>query len=199
MFSASRCDRIQVAQLVFADSPIRRFADSPIRRFADSPVSIHPNIHSMKRYVVSARALVSAVAVLALAACGPKDLVGKDKLDPIKEGMPKDSVLTIIGTGPLTPVNAPDVVRLQNGFRTQAYLVNGMNYRVLWYREAIGTLDDSISRQTDTPILFRNDTVMGWGWSYYDKKSEEIGLPNPLHDRERLDSISKSQQVNPPR
>jgi hypothetical protein len=153
----------------------------------------------MSSFVVRTRALVSAAALFSIVACGPSDVVGKDKLDPIEEGMTKQAVLTIIGNGPLQPVNAPDIVRLTNGYRTQAYLVDGANYQVIWYREAIGTLNDSISRQTDTPILFRNDTVIGRGWSVYDKKSGEIGLPNPLRERERLDSISKAQQGTPPR
>jgi hypothetical protein len=153
----------------------------------------------MRPFVVCTRALVSAALLFSVVACGPSDVVGKEKLDPIKEGMTKQAVLPIIGNGPIQPVNAPDVVRLTNGYRTQAYLVNGANYSVIWYREAAGTLDDSISRQTDTPILFRNDTVMGWGWSYYDKKSGELGLPNPLNERARLDSIARAQQANPPR
>ena len=113
--------------------------------------------------------------------------------------MTKQAVLPIIGNGPLQPVQPQDAVRLTNGYRTQTYLVNGASYSVIWYREATGKLDDSLSRQTDTPILFRNDTVMGWGWSFFDKKSGEIGLPNPLHERERLDSIARAQQPNPPR
>ena len=147
----------------------------------------------MSSFVVCNRALMSAAVLISLVACGPGDVVGKDKLDPIKEGMTKQAVMPIVGTGPLVPTRAADGARLANGFRSQTYFVNGANYQVIWYREAIGTLDDSISRQTDTPILFRNDTVMGWGWSYFDKKTGELGLPNPLHDRERLDSISKAQ------
>lgn len=147
----------------------------------------------MSSFVVRTRALVSAAILFGISACGPSDVVGKDKLDPIKEGMTKQSVMPILGTGPIQPTRANDAVRITNGYRTQSYFVNGANYSVIWYREAIGTLDDSISRQTDTPILFRNDTVMGRGWSYFDKTATEIGLPNPLHDRERLDSIAKSQ------
>lgn len=147
----------------------------------------------MSSSVVRIRALLSAALVLSFAACGPSDVVGKEKLGSIEEGMTKQAVMAVIGTGPVQPTTANDAVRITNGYRMQAYMVNGENYQVVWYREAPGTLADSISRQTDTPILFRNDTVMGRGWSYFDKKTGELGLPNPLHDRERLDSISKSQ------
>jgi len=155
----------------------------------------------MQAYVVRTRALVSAALLLATVACGTgdSDAVGASKLDAIEEGMPKDSVLPLLGTGPLIPIKAPDVLRLANGFRTQIYLVNGANYQVIYYREALGSLEDSISRTVETPILLKNDTVMGWGWSFYEKKSSEIGLPNPLNGAARLDSIGKSQQPAPPR
>lgn len=155
----------------------------------------------MSSFVVRTRALVSVALVLAVIACGggESDAVGASKLDAIDEGMPKDSVLPIIGTGPLTPIKAPDVLRLVNGFRTQIYLVNGVNYQVIYYREALGSLEDSISRAVETPILLKNDTVMGWGWNYYEKASADLGLPNPLNKAARLDSIAKSQQAGVPK
>ena len=155
----------------------------------------------MFSFVVRTRALVSAALVLAAVACGTgeSDAVGSNKLDPIEEGMPKDSVLPIIGTGPLTPIKAADVLRLVNGYRTQVYLVNGVNYQVIYYREALGSLEDSISRAVETPILLKNDTVMGWGWGFYEEQSAKLNLPNPLNQSARLDSIARSQQPGTPR
>ena len=155
----------------------------------------------MQSFVVRTRALVSAALILAAVACGTgeSDAVGANKLDAIEEGMPKDSVLPIIGTGPLTPIQASDVLRLVNGYRTQIYMVNGVNYQVIYYREALGMLADSISRAVETPILLKNDTVMGWGWDFYEEQSNKLGIPNPLNQGARLDSIAKAQQVAPPR
>jgi hypothetical protein len=154
----------------------------------------------MSSFVVRTRALLSVALVLIAVACaGESDAVGASKLDAVEEGMPKDSVLPIIGTGPLTPIKAPDVLRLVNGYRTQIYLVNGVNYQVIYYREALGSLEDSISRAVETPILLKNDTVMGWGWNYYEEKSAELGIPNPLNSAARLDSIAKSQQPGAPK
>lgn len=158
---------------------------------------------SMQSYVVRKSAMLSGALLfsfsLSIAACGPSDVVGNDRLKPVKEGMTKAELLPVIGTGPLSPITPLDEVRLTNGYRSQGYLVNGANYQVIWYREAAGTLQDTISRQVQTPIIIRNDTVMGWGWSFYDKKTSEYGIPNVLNDRVRIDSISKAQQGSVPK
>ena len=130
-------------------------------------------------------------------ACGPSDLVGDTKLDPIEGGMPVARVAEIIGNGPLKPLQPSDSLRLYNGFRTQVFLVSGSQYRVIWYREAAGSIEDAITREVETPILMHADTVVGKGWSFYDDKAAELGIPNPYRDRERLDSISESQTRKP--
>ena len=65
-----------------------------------------------------ARAIVAA-ATAALTACGPSDLVGKDKIGKLDVGMPRDAVLAILGTGTLTPNQPGDALRLSKGFRQQ--------------------------------------------------------------------------------
>ncbi len=128
-----------------------------------------------------------------LMACGPSDVVGKGKLDPIEGGMPIAGVAEIIGKGPLSPLQPSDSLRLFNGFRTQIFLAGGTQYRVIWYREEAGSIEDAITRERETPILLHADTVVGRGWSFYDDKAQELGIPNPYRDRERLDSISQAQ------
>ncbi|MBL0937323.1 MAG: hypothetical protein IBJ03_00400 [Gemmatimonadaceae bacterium] len=138
---------------------------------------------------------IAAVAALGsvMVACGPSDLVGDKKLGPIEGGMPIARVAEIIGNGPLTPLQPTDSIRLYHGFRTQIFLANGSQYRVIWYREAAGSIEDPITREQETPILLHADTVVGKGWSFYDDKAGELGIPNPYRDKERLDSISQAQ------
>ena len=144
------------------------------------------------------RAPLVVAAFALLAACGPSDVVGKDTLDPIEEGMTLEAVAGVLGTGPLTVNQPADSLRLYHGFRTQLFLVNGQNYRVLWYRKAPGELEDQITRESDTPILFdREDRVIARGWSEFDDKAADLGIPNPYRAAERLDSISKSQLPRP--
>lgn len=141
------------------------------------------------------RSLVLAGSLLLLAACdrGPKDVVGKEKLEPLKEGMSVAEVTSVIGKGPLTSFQPGDSLRLVSGFRTQLFLAGGARYRVIWYREAEGTVEDAISRARETPILFKDEKVMGHGWSFFDKTAREVGLPNPYVDELKADSIAKRQ------
>ena len=136
--------------------------------------------------------------LLAVLACGPSDLVGKSKLGAVRSGMKQAEVVAIMGSGPLKAHQAADSLRLVNGFRTQAYIVGGSTYRVLWYREAPGKLEDVITRETETPVLLQNDTVVSVGWSDYDDMAEKLNIPNPYRALARIDSISKSQNVVKP-
>ena len=137
------------------------------------------------------------MVMLVAVACGPSDLVGKTKLSAVHSGMKQAEVVAIMGTGPLKPHQVADSLRVVNGFRTQAFIVAGETYRVLWYREAPGSLEDAITREKETPILLQRDTVVSVGWNDFDEAAEKLNLPNPYRASARIDSISKSQNVKP--
>jgi len=146
-----------------------------------------------RRFVRAFSVLTATVALGAMAACGPSDLVGKEKLAPVKEGMTFQEVDAILGKGPLDPMQPGDSLRLHNGFRTQVFLLQGKRYTVLWYRDTPGSIEDEITRNTETPLLFDGNQVIAKGWSDFDTKAEELHIPNPFRSKERLDSIAKSQ------
>ncbi len=152
----------------------------------------------MKPALVRSFSVVAATAMLAvLTACGPSDLVGKEKLAPVKDGMTLAEVDAIIGKGVLEPMQPGDSLRLHNGYRSQVFLIQGQRYTVIWYRDTPGSIEDQITRETETPILFSGaNTVLAKGWSNFDKKAEELDIPNPFRSRERLDSISQAQSKN---
>lgn len=103
----------------------------------------------------------------------------------------------IIGKGVLEPMQPGDSLRLHNGYRSQVFLIQGQRYTVIWYRDTPGSIEDQITRETETPILFSGaNTVLAKGWSNFDKKAEELDIPNPFRSRERLDSISQAQSKN---
>ncbi|BAH37784.1 MAG TPA: hypothetical protein DGD08_05035 [Gemmatimonas aurantiaca] len=148
----------------------------------------------MKTAFVRSFAVITVVGTFSvLAACGPSDLVGKEKLGSVKEGMTFAQVDSVIGKGPLDPMQPGDSLRLHNGFRTQIFLIQGQQYTVVWYRDTPGSIEDGISRQTETPLLFQGNMVLAKGWSDFDAKAEELNIPNPYRAKERLDSISESQ------
>jgi hypothetical protein len=136
--------------------------------------------------------LASTLSLTLFAACGPSDL-GADRLKSVDGGAPRTELLQAMGQGPLVGAGA-DTMRLVNGYRRQMYVVSGQQYEVVWYRAEPGSLADPITKERETPILVHADTVMGWGWKYFQKKARELDLPDPLRSSERLDSISRSQQ-----
>lgn len=146
----------------------------------------------------SAVQLGAIALATAVAACGPSDLVGKEKLAPIKDGAKIAEVAGIIGEGPLTPQQTDDSMRIFHGFRKQMFISKGERYTIIWYRDTPGRIEDAITRQVETPIVLHADTVMGKGWSYFDDTADKLGLPNPDRAGERIDSISKAQRANKP-
>jgi hypothetical protein len=143
----------------------------------DSLTHTHDSMIAMK---VRARLLtLTAVGTLvAVAACGPSD-IGASKLKGLEHGDPRSEVLERIGQGTLTGMNAIDSARLVNGHLHQIFLSKGERYEVIWYRETPGALNDSIGRTFQTPIVIHADTVEGWGWKFFEKRSLETGIPNP--------------------
>ena len=46
-------------------------------------------------------------------------------------------------------------------------------YKVLWYREAAGSVEEPIVREKETPILLRGDSVLVKGWDDFDDTARE--------------------------
>lgn len=151
----------------------------------------------MNRAFVRTLSLVVATSTMLLAACGPSDIVGKEKLEPVVEGMKLSELGSALGAGPLTPNQPADSLRLFNGYRTQIFLAAGKQYRVVWYRAEPGSIEDEIVRERETPILLADDAVIGKGWAFFDETATEVGLPNPYRSKARLDSLAKGQLKTP--
>jgi hypothetical protein len=149
----------------------------------------------MKPAFVRFGALVGASVLLTLAACGPSDVVGKAKLEKVKDGMKLAELTNVIGKGPLTAMQPGDSMRLFNGYRTQVFMAKGQSYRVVWVRDEPGSIEDAIVREKESPILLAGDSVIGKGWSFFDKTASEVGIPNPYRDKEHLDSMARAAKA----
>ena len=133
---------------------------------------------------------IPLVTALALAACGPSDLVGKEKVADLRVGMPRDSVLAILGTGSMAPNQPSDSLRLLKGFRQQQFYSNGTLYQIIWYREKPGSVEEPIARETDTPVVLAVDLVVAAGWAGFDEAASRLNIPNPYRGQERLNSLA---------
>ena len=123
--------------------------------------------------------VVCSAGIALLSACSDNNDVGADLLEPVEEGTPKDSVMALIGKGPLTGIYA-DTARLQKGFRTNSYIIDGQTYEVLFYRELQGNVAEPVQQAKETPIVFKDGKVLGWGWRYYVDAMESLKLPSPV-------------------
>lgn len=132
----------------------------------------------MHPYIVRAVRTVAVLSVIALAACGDKE-VGSAKLKSLKAGDDRATVLKVLGDGPLTAVNS-DTSRLEHGFRRMSYFVNGHQFEVIFYREALGTVTEAVDQAVETPVLLQDQKVLGAGWKYYVEAMTQYGLPSPI-------------------
>ncbi len=120
------------------------------------------------------------VSITAIAACGGSDEAGSARLSNLKKGMTLTQALDAMGTGPLTATYS-DTMRLLNGYRRMRYLMNGADFNVVYSRDLPGDVKEPVLQATETPIVFRNDTLLGWGWRYFvDEGIGKFQLPTPL-------------------
>lgn len=125
----------------------------------------------------SIRRCAFALGIAVLTACGPAD-IGSDVLRGIEEGTPRDAALSALGQGPLD-ATGHDTMRVVNGFRRQMFFVDGTNYEVIYFRRDTGSIDDPISRTTETPLVLIDGKVAGQGWQYYSDLAPKANLPLP--------------------
>ena len=147
--------------------------------------------------VRTARRWAIALAALSLAACGDQQ-VGADLLKPVQAGMPRDSLLALMGAGPLKGFYA-DTLRLEKGFRMEKYLIDGKMYEVLYYREAEGNVAEPVAQNTETPVVLQDGKVLGWGWKYYvETAMEELKLPTPIKEQPQQPAPAAEPAKNQP-
>lgn len=135
----------------------------------------------MKTVFVRTTYIAFTAAVLTLTGCSDNSSsdVGADKLSVLSEGTPRDSVLMVMGQGPLTAQYA-DTMRLEKGFRRETYLINGKQLEVLYYRELQGNVAEPVVQAKETPLVLQGGKLVGWGWKYYvEIGMPELDLPNP--------------------
>lgn len=135
--------------------------------------------------------LIAVIGTMFISACGSSD-VGSDQLRRVSKGTTQAELLEMLGQGPLVG-SGNESLRVVNGFRRQEFLAAGDRYEIIWYRTEPGSLAEPIVKERETPIMMHADTVIGWGWSYFQERARALDLPDPTRGQERLDSIARSQ------
>jgi hypothetical protein len=124
--------------------------------------------------------ILFVASITAVAACGGADEPGATRLSTLKEGMTLTQALDAMGKGPLTATYS-DTMRLLNGYRRMRYMMNGADFNVVYSRDLPGDVKEPVLQAKETPVVFRNDTLLGWGWRYFvDEGMAKYQLPTPL-------------------
>jgi len=125
----------------------------------------------MNDFSVRRRSLVLAAmsAATLLAACQDK------RVKQLDTGITRDSALTVIGQD-LKPSAGPD--SFPNVYKRSRYLIAGKNYEVLYFtsdNEKQGK--DSVKTKNLTPVVFRENKLIGKGWDFWDSLSKANNIP----------------------
>ena len=108
---------------------------------------------------------VALVGAATLAACGDS------RLKELSAGITRDSLMTILAQGGQSGDTLPHV------YRAEKYLSKGQMLEVLFYdrgdaNEGMATVPEAEL----TPIVLRSDTLLGWGWTYYDSVARDHNI-----------------------
>ena len=110
--------------------------------------------------------LLSALSTALLSACGDANIKN------LTAGIPRDSVLRILGQGSTSSDSTPNV------YREERYLANGQMLTVLLYtKTGKEEARDTVPERELTPVVLRNDTLTGWGWTYHDSVAKANNIP----------------------
>jgi hypothetical protein len=143
------------------------------------------------------------LAIGTIAACASAGGFREDNirnLDRLRPGMTRDQVFDIMGTktasvsgteasGPVgigedtlgvsqvqIPVGGPKPV-LQNPHRNELYRAGGANWEILYYYTSVVSDDGMVTDDELTPVVLRNDTLVGWGWDYLAEQASLFDIP----------------------
>jgi hypothetical protein len=123
--------------------------------------------------------LLAALSLTVAAACG-SDNAGSSRLDALQEGMTIEQAVEAMGPGPLT-AKGNDSIRVVSGYRRIRYFLSGANFEVVYARDLPGDVSEPLLQANETPAVFKDGKLMGWGWRYYvEEAMPKFQLPTPL-------------------
>lgn len=89
----------------------------------------------------------------------------KTRLKDLAYGVSKKYVKDAMGARPIRAFVGEEKVELSNPYREKAIVVNGQTYTVLYFLTDANN-DRLIQNNELTPVVFENDQLIGWGWSF---------------------------------
>lgn len=110
-----------------------------------------------------------SVLQLSCAASGSVAVRNRARIAELSIGMPRAKVLEVMGTSVVAPDEVPGEIR--NPHRVETLRGNeGAVYEVLFYCTSDDPPRGVITNDELTPLILKNGTLLGWGWSLLGKK-----------------------------
>lgn len=106
--------------------------------------------------------------------------MNKEKLNELEIGMSENVVLMMMGHKAIKIGSAPFTI--ENPFKTEIYTDDVDVYKILYFYTDLVKRDGFITDEELTPIIFKNNKLIGWGRDVWKKivKAKEFIEPIPF-------------------
>ena len=104
--------------------------------------------------------------------------MNKEKLNELEIGMYENVVLMIMGSKTIKIESAPFTI--ENPFKTEIYSNDIDVYKILYFYTDLVKRDGFITDEELTPIIFKNNKLIGWGRDVWKKIVDTNEFINPI-------------------
>ena len=104
--------------------------------------------------------------------------MNKEKLNELEIGMNENVVLMMMGPKTIKIENAPFTI--ENPFKTEIYSNDVDVYKILYFYTDLVKSDGFITDEELTPIIFKNNKLIGWGRDVWKKIVETKEFVDPM-------------------
>ena len=114
--------------------------------------------------------------------------MNKEKFNELEIGMNEKVVLMIMGSKTIKIESAPFTI--ENPFKIEIYSNDVDVYKILYFYTDLVKRDGFITDEELTPVIFKNNKLMGWGRDVWNKIVESKEFVDPIH----LDTVPAGSQ-----
>jgi hypothetical protein len=124
--------------------------------------------------------LLLVVGVVNACASGPNlhEIVRTDNrvsLNRLALGMTREKVTTLMGEGTYRiRGHSPEIVT--DPYRVESYPASGSVFVIIFYYTDIKKRDGAITDDELTPLVLKDDRLVGWGWSYWESTATQFNI-----------------------
>ncbi|MTI87491.1 MAG: DUF3192 domain-containing protein [Balneolaceae bacterium] len=126
--------------------------------------------------------LILVLITLVFSSCKSLDDVrtkNRENLIHLEQGMSKQEVLDLMGTE-TQKTYAGDFTmptgKINNPYRVEMYNADSSTFEILFYYTDVKSTDDAITDDELTPIVLRDNSLVGFGWSFWEGQIQKYEI-----------------------